>query len=103
MNPKELYSPQFKQLETSFLQWLQTLGYSPATIATRKRNIKEFLLYLERCNITTIEQATNDKIKRFVKYLKRRENKLFGSCLMNASINVGISTVNKFFEYLNQS
>jgi site-specific recombinase XerD len=103
MNPKELYSPQFKQLKTSFLQWLQTLGYSPATISTRKRNIKEFLLYLERCDIATIEQATNYKVQRFVRYLKRRENKLFGSCLMNASINVGISTVNKFFEYLNQS
>lgn len=103
MNPKELYSPQFKQLESSFLQWMQTLGYSPATIATRKRNTKEFLLYLERCDITTIEQTTNHKVQRFVKYLKRRENKLFGSCLMNASINVGISTVNKFFEYLNQS
>ena len=103
MNPKELYTPQFKQLETSFLQWLQTLNYSPATIATRKRNIREFLLYLERCNINTIEQADNDKINLFVRYLKRRENKLFGSCLMNASINVGISTVNKFFEYLQQT
>ena len=100
MNPKELYSPQFKQLETGFLQWLQTLNYSPATITTRKRNIREFLLYLERCGIITIEQTTNHKVQRFVKYLKRRENKLFGSCLMNASINVGISTVNKFFEYL---
>lgn len=103
MNPKTLYGPQFKQLETSFLQWLQTLNYSPATVATRKRNIREFLLYLERCNINTIEQADNDKVNLFVRYLKRRENKLFGSCLMNASINVGISTVNKFFEYLQQT
>ena len=103
MNPKALYSPQFKQFETDFLHWFQILGYSPATIATRKRNIREFLLYLERCGITTIEQTTNDKAKRFVRYLKRRENKLFGSGLMNASINVGISTVNKFFEYLSVS
>jgi len=103
MNPKELYSPQFKQYETSFLHWLQTLGYSHATITTRKRNIKEFLLYLERCNINTIEQITNYKTRRFTIYLKRRENKLSGSGLMNASINVGISTVNKFIEYLGQS
>lgn len=103
MTPKTLYSLQFKQLEASFLQWLQTLNYSPATIATRKRNIREFLLYLERCNITTIEQADNDNVNLFVRYLKRRENKLFGSGLMNASINVGISTVNKFFEYLQQT
>ena len=74
MNPKELYSPQFKQLENSFANWLQTLNYSPATIATRKRNIREFLLYLERCSITAIEQADNDKVRLFVRYLKRREN-----------------------------
>ena len=103
MNIKELYSPQFNTLETEFSNWLQTLGYSPATIVTRKRNIKEFLLYLERCNIITIEQITSYKARQYVSYLKRRKNKLFGSSLMNASINVGISTVNKFIEYLGQS
>jgi len=100
--PIEILSPQFKQLETSFANWLQTLNYSEETIKTRKRNIKEFLLYLERCNITTIETITDYKTKRFKRYLKRRENKLYGSGLMNASINVGISSVNKFFEYLQQ-
>jgi site-specific recombinase XerD len=103
MNPKILYSPQFMQLEQSFISWLQTLNYSPATIATRKRNIREFLLYLERCNIPIIDQATNHKVQRYIAYLKRRVNKLFGSGLMNASINVGISSVNKFFEYLQQT
>lgn len=99
----EIISPQFKQLETSFINWLQTLNYSQETIKTRKRNIKEFLLYLERCQITTIETITDYKTKRFKRYLKRRENKLYGSGLMNASINVGISSVNKFFEYLQQT
>ncbi|GAF04800.1 DNA primase [Saccharicrinis fermentans DSM 9555 = JCM 21142] len=103
MIPTEIISPQFKQLETSFANWLQTLNYSTETIKTRKRNIKEFLLYLERCNINTIEILTNEKTKRFKRYLKRRENKLYGSGLMNASINVGISSVNKFFEYLQQT
>lgn len=100
--PTEIISPQFKQLKTSFVNWLQTLNYSEETIKTRKRNVNEFLLYLERCNITTIETITDCKTKRFKRYLKRRENKLYGSGLMNASINVGISSVNKFFEYLQQ-
>ena len=46
MNPKELCSRQFIDLETDFLSWLRTLDYSEATIVTRKRNLKEFLLYL---------------------------------------------------------
>lgn len=101
--PTEIISPQFKQLEKGFISWLQTLNYSEETIKTRKRNIKEFLLYLERCQINTVESITGHKAKRFVRYLKRRENKLYGSGLMNASINVGISSANKFFEYLRQT
>ena len=103
MNPKELTSKQFIDLNISFLNWLRTLAYSDATISTRKRNLREFLLYLERCGISSMDQAAGEKVNLFVRYLKRRENKLFGSGLMNASINVGISSVNKFFEYLRQS
>lgn len=103
MIPTEIISPQFKQLKASFINWLQTLNYSAATITTRERNIKEFLLYLERSNVSTIEKADSKTVKLYARYLKRRENKLFGSGLMNASINVGLSTVNKFFEYLEQN
>ena len=60
-------------------------------------------MYLERCGISSMDQAARDKTKRFVRYLKRRENKLSAGGLMNANINVGISSVNKFFEYLRQS
>jgi len=103
MNPKELHSREFIDLEGGFLSWLQTLGYSESTVTTRKRNIREFLLYLERCDISAMDQAARDKTERFVRYLKRRENKLSAGGLMNASINVGISSVNKFFEYLRQT
>jgi integrase/recombinase XerD len=103
MNPKELISREFIYLDISFLNWLRTLGYNEATISTRKRNLREFLLYLERCGISDMDQAAGEKVNLFVRYLKRRENKLYGSGLMNASINVGISSVNKFFEYLRQS
>lgn len=103
MIPARLYSLQFTRLEAGFLRWLQTLGYSPATIESRRRNVREFLLYLERCQVYSMEQATDYKIQRYVRYLKRRKNQVFGSSLTNASINVGISTVNKFFDYLTQS
>lgn len=71
MNPKELISRQFIDLEGDFMSWLKTLGYTQATIATRKRNIREFLLYLERCDIITMDQAASEKIRLFVRYLKR--------------------------------
>jgi len=103
MITETIHSEQFRALEKGFLHWLETLGYSPATVTTRKRNIREFLLYLERCEIDSVEKITTYKTGRFVRYLKRRENKQYGAGLSTASINIGISTVNKFFEYLRQT
>jgi len=103
MIPTRLYSLQFTRLEAGFLRWLQTLGYSPATIESRRRNVREFLLYLERCQVYSMEQVTQEKVQRYKKYLKKRRNQVFGSSLSNASINVAISTVNRFFDYLTQS
>ena len=99
----EIKSLQFRELETGFINWLKTLNYSIETIKTRKRNIREFLLYIERCNIYCVENMNDEKVKLFVHYLKCRENRQYGSGLMNASINVSIGSVNKFFEYLQQT
>jgi integrase/recombinase XerD len=96
----EIITPQFKALQTGFLKWLKTLNYSPETVKIRKRNIKEFMLYLEWCSIENVESMTDEKVKLFTRYLSRREYKKYGSGLMNASINVAIGSVNKFFEYL---
>ncbi|MDC7239168.1 MAG: site-specific integrase, partial [Spirochaetales bacterium] len=96
MITETIKSAEFRALEKGFLHWLEILGYSPATVTTRKRNIREFLLYLERCEITSVEKITAYKTDRFIRYLKQRENKLHGSGLSTATINVGISTVNKF-------
>ena len=99
----EITSLQFKELESGFTKWLKTLNYSDETIKTRKRNIREFLLYLEQCGITGIEGMNEEKVKQFANHLKHRENRRYGSGLMNASINVAIGSVNKFFEYLQQT
>lgn len=103
MITETIHSEQFRALEKGFLHWLEILGYSPATVTTRRRNIREFLLYLERCGIDSVEKITAYKTGRFIRYLKRRENKRYGAGLTAGSINVGIATVNKFFEYLRQS
>ena len=85
---------QKSKMEDDFINWLITLNYSEQTIASRKRNIREYLLWQEK-------HGTDSK--QYVSYLKHRENRLYGSGLMNASINVAIGSVNRFFEYLHQT
>jgi len=103
MITEHLCSKEFTALEADFLGWLETLAYSRSTIEIRQRNIREFLLCMERCGVMQTKELTRQKVQQYVRYLKRRENRLLGSGLSSASINVGISTVNKFFEYLSQS
>jgi len=98
----QITSSEFRELESGFLKWLKTLNYSEETIKTRKRNIREFLLYLEQCGVAGSENMSTEKVKSFVNHLKCRENIKYGSGLMNASINIAIGTANKFFEYLQQ-
>jgi len=94
---------QFKELESGFIKWLKTLNYSEETVKTRKRNIREFLLYLEQCGVSNVGNMSDEQVKNFADYLTRRRNRRYGSGLMNASINVCIGSVNKFFEYLQQT
>jgi len=103
MITETIHNEKFITLEKEFLLWLEILGYSPSTVVTRRRNIREFLLYLERCGVDSVEKITSYKAGRFVRYLGRRENRTYGSGLKTTSINIGISTVNKFFEYLRQT
>jgi site-specific recombinase XerD len=90
-------------LKNEFITWLETFGYSQSTIKTRDRNINEFLTWLENNEIQTLEKIKQEDLEQFVNHQLSRENKVYGSGLMNASINVSISTINKFFDYIEQS
>lgn len=90
----------FEKAEDEFINWLEIFAYSKQTISIRKRSIKDFFTFLETVNINEIKQITNKILQNFVTYQSQRENKVYGSCLSNGSINVSISTVNKFFEFL---
>ena len=92
-----------EQLESGFIKWLKTLNYSETTIKTRKRNIREFLLYLEENGVAGIDGMGDEQVKNFVEYLKHRKNRKYGSGLTNATINVSVAGINKFFEYLQQT
>jgi integrase/recombinase XerD len=100
MITEKIRSREFITLKENFTRWLQTLGYSPSTVDLRRRSIHEFLLYLERCGIGSVEKITGDNADGFAGYLAQRRNRKYGSGLSTASINTGISSVNKFFEYL---
>lgn len=87
----------------SFAEWLDILGYAEHTVYSMPNYIKEFLYYLEKKNITTIKNITNNHIKEHYRELKKRSNQRRGGALSNGSLNKHLQALQKFSDYLRQS
>jgi integrase/recombinase XerD len=98
-----LKTDSYNYILKSFGEWLDVLGYAAHTVYGMPNNIKEFLYYLEKNNITTIKQITNNQIKEHYRALKQRSNQRRGGALSNGSLNKHIQALQKFSDYLRQS
>lgn len=103
MSKEKINIPELKTAFREFIQWLETLSYSKATVITRQRNVFDFFVYLQQNKITTIEQITNENLNNYINHQKQRKNKIYKAGLKTSSINVAIASINKFFEYLQKS
>jgi len=103
MSKEKINTPEFKILLHDFLQWLETLSYSKATVTTRQRNVFDFFVFLQQNKITSIGQITNENLHNYINHQKQRKNKIYKAGLKTSSINVAIASINKFFEYLQKS
>jgi len=97
---KYLKSIEYERLLEEFIFYLEVTGYAPATVITRKRNIHEFLLFLEEQKTETINQLTTNNLTAFLRLQQTRENQLFGAGLSLSSINQYGRSIKRFLEFL---
>jgi integrase/recombinase XerD len=102
MKKLNIRTPKYKKLIEEFEKWLKDLNYSDNTIYTYCNQIREFVHYLESCNITEISKIQYSDIQGFDEYLQVRENELHGGALSAVQINCIRKTVNVFFKFLRQ-
>ncbi len=62
-------------LVKSFEKWLQTLGYAESTVYASIRFINDFFTWLNKQNITNLNQVTKSTITAYYKHLQTRKNK----------------------------
>lgn len=98
-----LKTPQYQILEKGFKSWLATLGYAESTVYGHPRQLREFLVWLEQKEITTIKEVTQQLTADFIHYFKNRPNQRRAGGLSIAHVNKQIDTLNKFFKYLNHT
>ena len=100
MRQLPLENPSFIFLEKSFGEWLDILGYAPATVRMFPSCVREFLYYLEKEGYHRINQIDIPLIRKYYQNLSQRANHRRGGGLSGNYLNVHLNAIEKLLEYL---
>ncbi len=103
MKQLNLNNSNYQYLETSFKEWLETLGYAASTSYYLPNHIREFLAYLEGEKVNEIEITTKQHIKNYIENLSKRPNKRLGGGISVAYINKHVQALKNFGIFLRES
>jgi len=98
-----LQTPTYRNLETSFGQWLATLNYHEETIRYSPVRIREFLHWLENQKITRTSNLKETHIKSYFMYLSQRKNQRRTGGLSPDYLNMHLTSLKQFSTYLQQT
>ena len=94
----------YTEIHKEYVNWLDILGFSNASITGFDRNVKIFFEWLEEHNILSITQLTQKHIKIYFDYLQTRPNKLYrGTGLSATYLNHNFDAIDKLCEFLFQN
>jgi len=98
MKQLPLQSPSFAYAERGFGQWLDILGYAPATVYNMPNAVRELLHWMEAQGKTQLHQLTSVNISDYYDHLRERENITRGGGLSNAYLNKHQQAIKLFAE-----
>lgn len=101
--PDALQSAEYKGLLQSFREWLQLLGYSPLSLPSLTKALKDFLRYQEEHNKSTLRQLTAGDATCFIKHLKSKTGQRTGKPLSDSHINKTIQALKLFSRYIRET
>lgn len=87
-------------LISTFERYLKLTGYAESTIYSSKNYVKDFLTWLERRNITEIQQIKKQDTDEYFEFLQLRPNKRTSGSLSQNTIIANINALKQFSKYL---
>lgn len=95
-----IYSQEYRMRYAQFKNYLRAIGYSEASCKTFDTGIKEFLHWLEKQQLTTIDQVREKHIEKFYSYQQERPSLTTGGALSESRVTLHMYTLKLFFQYL---
>ncbi len=90
-------------LEQGFEKWLKTLGYAESTVYISTHYVRDFFFYLNKTEITNLENIKPQTIQDYHKYLEKRANKRVSGGLSQNYITSNINALKRFSKYLQET
>ncbi|MBN2348462.1 MAG: tyrosine-type recombinase/integrase [Bacteroidales bacterium] len=103
MNSLIIKTPEYKNLETRFAEWLKLLNFEPSTIKYAPRKAHEFFHWLENHQITEIAEITKPIIENYFYYLKTRQNKKKKGRLSKNYLRSHLTAIRKLSRFLRET
>jgi integrase/recombinase XerD len=92
----------YRELNSQYSKWLDTLGYSNNAIYDYTYRIRDFFEWLETQGVSQINQLTSKHITTYFNYLENRPNKRIKGALIGVShLNHNFVAIDKLLEFLN--
>lgn len=91
-----------QQHEREFKNWLETLGYNKFSVSYSPVRVREFLHWLEGEQIS-LQHTGEQTITHYFTYLSTRSNQRKGGALSNDYLNMHLTSLKQFSEYLQQT
>lgn len=95
-----IYSKEYRNYYAQFMKYLQAIGYSKSSCKTFNTGIKEFLYWIEKQKVMSIEQVKESDIESFYEYLQHRPSITTGGSLSEGRITLHMYTLKLFFHHL---
>jgi len=96
-------TPSFNLLIHGFEGWMRSLGYAPSTVYGSVRFTEEFLRFLEKQSVETLDHIGQQHIESYDLYLRQRPNLKSKGALSISSITSNLNAVRRFGRYLQQT
>lgn len=96
-----LKSRQHQAYEQGFKNWLETLGYNKYSVDYSPVRVREFMYWIES-EQTHLQHISEQTITQYFGYLSRRSNQRRPGALSNDYLNMHLTSLKQFSEYLQQ-
>ncbi len=92
----------YSKIQEEYIKWLDTLGFSPATIYNCQCSTTYFFEWLQEQRILQITFLNGQHVSTYIDYLQKRPNKRRAGGLSVSHLNLNFMGIDLLLEFLHQ-